>query len=76
MKTLGFIGIDQYGTHYHIKKHPRKELMEQLGSRSASKMYLDAKEGKCKHVGYVIKRCWISVYRICQWKGGELKCNQ
>ena len=68
METLGFMGIDQHGTHYSIEKHPRKELLDYLGFRGASKMYVDLKGGGHRHVGYVIGELWISVYRVCPWK--------
>lgn len=67
---LGYIGIDQYGHHYHIEKHPRKELLEQLGRQHANKMYCDLKGGGVRHKGYVIAGLWIDVYRICRWKEG------
>ena len=65
---LGYLGIDQYGNHYKIDKHPRKELLEELGRKHARKMYVDLKQGGSRHVGYVIAGHWIEVYRICQWK--------
>jgi hypothetical protein len=65
---LGYIGIDQYGHHYTIEKHPRKELLEQLGSTHADKMYVDTKAGLTKHKGYIISGLWISVYAIHEWK--------
>jgi len=68
MKQLGYIGIDQYGNHYSIEKHPRKELIEQIGINHAAKMYVDTKSGKTKEVGYVIGPHWVNVYRICEWK--------
>ena len=68
MKTLGFIGIDQRGEHYPIKKHPRKELLEQLGRKHARKMHVDLKDGGYRHIGYVIGDLWINVYRIGLWK--------
>lgn len=55
-----FIGIDQYGGKYYIKKHPRKELLEQLNATKAYKMYID--DGV--HIGYVIKGLWISIYKL------------
>lgn len=55
-----FIGIDQYGGKYYIKKHPRKELLEQLYATKADKMYID--DGV--HIGYVIKGLWISIYKL------------
>jgi hypothetical protein len=68
---LGYIGIDNYGNHYTIKKYPRKELLEQLGYRGCNKMYVDTKNGKTKHVGYVIGNHWINVYEIHEWKEGK-----
>jgi len=59
-----YMAIDQYGTTYHGLKHPRKELMERLGYRSASRMYVENKEGKTFHVGYVIGQHWLTVYRV------------
>ena len=70
-KQLGFLGEDQYGNTYTIEKHPRKELMEQLGSKSASKMYVDTIDGKVRHCGYVIGGYWVNVYRVCEWKVAE-----
>ena len=32
---LGYLGIDQYGTHYTIQKYLRKELLEQLYRKHA-----------------------------------------
>jgi len=67
-KQLGFLGIDQHGQYYTIDKYPRKELLEQLYSKHADKMYCDTKDGKIKHVGYIIKGYWINVYKVYQWK--------
>ena len=68
MKHIGLIGFDQYGNVYYIKKYPRKELMEQLNYKSANKMYVDTKDGKVKHKGYVVGHYWIEIYNICEWK--------
>lgn len=67
-KQLGFMGIDQYGQHYKINKHPRKELLEQLGRQHASKMYVDTVSGKVRHAGYIIAGLWIDIYRVCEWR--------
>ena len=72
-----YIGIDQYGSLYSIKEHPRKELLEQLGRKRASIMYVDLISGGARKAGYVIGRYWISVYeRGYQWnsQGRELHC--
>lgn len=67
-KVVGYIGIDQYNNHYHIKHHPRKELLEQLGATHADKMYVDLKGGGSREKGYVISGLWISVYTISNWR--------
>jgi hypothetical protein len=59
------MGIDQYGTTYHnLGQFPRKELLNRLGRRRASKMYVDRKNGTPAHVGYVIGSLWITLYTI------------
>lgn len=68
---LGYIGIDQYGQHYHLTEHPRKELLEQLGASRAANMYADTTGGKVKHKGYVISGHWIDVYAIHEWKPAQ-----
>lgn len=65
---LGYLGIDQYGYRYKINEHPRKELLEQLGSTHAAKMYVDLKSGGSRHAGYVIAGLWIDVYEVHSWK--------
>ena len=65
---LGYIGIDQYGQYYPLKTaHPRKELMERIGTSHADKMYVDTKDGATKHIGYIMGRFWIAVYEIHEW---------
>ena len=65
---VGYLGIDQYGQHYTIKKHPRKELLNRLGRTKASNLYCDTKSGGIRHVGYVIADLWIEIFKIHQWK--------
>ncbi len=64
---LGYIGIDQHGQHFTIDKHPRKELLEQLGRCHAAKMYVDRKDGSVRHVGYIIAGLWINVHEVHTW---------
>jgi len=73
-----FIGIDNNNHIYWIKKHPRKELLEQLAPYSKSSvnlMYHDASNGK--PIGYVIgqghgyESNWIQVFKINEWKAKE-----
>jgi len=63
---LGYMAIDErHGDTYHLKTmHPRKELMERLGYKSARKMFTDTKSGDTKHVGYVIGPHWCQVYEV------------
>lgn len=68
--SLAYLGVDQTGTCYLINKYPRKELMEQLGYKSASKMYTEQKGEESKHTGYVIGSHWIKVFRISDWERG------
>jgi len=65
---IGYLGLDQYGQKYVLKKHPRKELLEQLGASNASKMYRDTKNGDSKHYGYVIQGLWIEILEVHSWK--------
>ncbi len=58
-----FLGIDQSGNHYRIARFPRKELMEQMGYKSAAKMYRDV-NNQVIHTGYVIGPYWITVYGL------------
>jgi len=64
---VGYIGIDQYGTHYNMEKYPRKELLEYLGYKHCQKMYCDLKTGGSRHIGYVIGGHWIEVLEVHDW---------
>ena len=68
MNIQGYIGIDQYNNHYHIKKYPRKELLKLLGYKSSQKMYIDTSSCETKHIGYVIGGLWINVFAISDFK--------
>jgi hypothetical protein len=68
MAKLGYLGIDQYGTHYVLKEHPRKELMEQIGCKHVDKMFVDLKSGGSREKGYVIAGHWIDIYEVHPWK--------
>lgn len=59
-----YMGIDQYGNTYHGLRHPRKDLLERLGRKRASKMYVDKLDGSSIHIGYVIAGHWITVYKV------------
>ena len=68
MNQLGFLGIDQYGTNYNIKKYPRKELIEKIGRSNVSIMYTEDKTGNSKKIGYVVGQFWITLYRIYSYE--------
>ena len=63
-----FMAVDQFGQTFHGLEHPRKDLLERLGRRHADKMYQDTTDGKTRHVGYIINKQWLTVYRVVQWK--------
>jgi hypothetical protein len=63
-----FMAIDQYGQTYHGLNHPRKDLLSQLGRRHATKMYIDHKDGKTFHVGYVIGGLWLTLYSVAPFE--------
>ena len=58
-----YMGHDQYGNYYILNDHPRKELMEQLGSSHVDKMYIQRGD-EIVHVGYVIAGHWVTVFGI------------
>jgi len=59
------MGIDQHGQHYdNLGKYPRTELLSRLGYKSASKQYVDKKDGASVHSGYIIGGLWITLYKV------------
>jgi hypothetical protein len=64
----GYVAIDQYGHTLPIRRHPRKELCEQLGAKTAHRLYWDRPDGSAEHVGYVIGGLWLRVYRLAPFK--------
>ena len=68
---MNFMAVDQYGQTYHGLKNPRKDLLERLGRAHADKIYTDKKGGGTFHIGYVIGRLWLTIYRVGPWKEEE-----
>ena len=70
---LGYMAVSNHGNTIHLgdTKHPRKTLLEKLGYKSASKMFVDDKDGKPKHIGYVIGGEWFQIYEVHEWIGGD-----
>jgi len=68
-REMAFMAIDQWGNTHHDLKHPRKDLMEFAGVKSASKMYVDTKDGKSHHVGYVVGKFQFRLYEVTPFRG-------
>lgn len=67
---LGYLARGSNGTELHLvdpEKHPRAQLMEKLDSHHADKMYVDDKEGNPKHVGYIVREEWFTIYEVHEW---------
>jgi hypothetical protein len=72
MANESLMAIDQYGQTYHgIGPHPRKRLLEILGAKHADKMYVDGKDGKAIHIGYIIRGLWLTIYKVEPWNGNN-----
>ncbi len=52
--------IDQYGNRFHART--LHELREKVGGGKISKMYVDGKDGKTYHVGYVVGKHWLNAF--------------
>ena len=62
---MTYMGVDQYGDTWHdLGQHPRKELLNRLNRKHASKMYVDKLNGPPVHIGWVIAGRWITVYKV------------
>ena len=60
------LAVDQYGQKYLLRGlHPRKELIEKIGARSAQKMY---RENPDRHVGYIVQGQWLELFECRPWK--------
>lgn len=51
--------IDQYGSHHWARTV--KELRQTIGG-TVSKMYVDKKDGRTVHCGYVVGSLWCTAY--------------
>jgi len=68
MPAENTIAIDQYGQTYHsLGCHPRKALLQIFGLTKCNKMYIDTKDGKPRHIGYIMAGLWLSIYTIKRW---------
>lgn len=63
MKTS--MAIDQYGNTLHdLGPYPRKGLLIRLSAKHADKVYVDRKDGKSIHIGYIIQGRWFTIYYV------------
>ena len=63
--SVKYLAISQYGNkHFLYTDHPRKELIDKAGGRSARKMYVDDKEGNAHHIGYIVAGEWWTLYVV------------
>jgi hypothetical protein len=55
--------LDQWGNRWWAKTV--KELREQIGMGGSrvSKMYVDKKDGRSVHIGYVVGQHWLTAYQ-------------
>lgn len=69
---MNYIAIDQYGHIYRLppmeKDCPRKALCEFFGTESAKKMYVDGKDEKPYHIGYIIGNRWLTLYQLVPFR--------
>jgi hypothetical protein len=66
------MAIDQNGHAFHdLGPHPRQALCARLGRRHADKMYIDGKDGKTYHIGYIIGGLWLTLYEVRPWRRSE-----
>ncbi len=55
--------VDQYGSRFWAKTVKELRGMIGMGGSRLSKMYVDKKDGRTVHVGYVIGQHWLTAYQ-------------
>ena len=68
---LKYIALDcQSNDTIHLfTDHPRKELLDRQGKKSAARMYINSKDGsKTFHIGWIIGGRWFEVYSVCHMR--------
>lgn len=64
------MAIDQHGTTLHgLGPHPRKGLLERLDRKHADRIYVDKRDGRSVHVGWIVAGQWWTVYRVERMEG-------
>lgn len=70
-----------------ITKHPRKELLQALGAKRASRIYEDRTVKppltvnknvfqQAIHTGYIINGRWFKLYHLIEWTGIKSKVSK
>ena len=68
---LGYLAVGQYRTIEltDARKHPRGQLLRELGISSARNVYIDGNDGKPQHIGYIAAGEWWTIYEVSEWQG-------
>ena len=53
--------VNQYGERWYAKSV--RELHRKVGGARPSKMYVDLKDGRTVHIGYVVGAHWCTAYQ-------------
>ena len=64
MARTYYMARDQHGETIHGLVTPRKDLLERLGRKHADKMYVDTKDGRTLHIGYIVGHQWFTIYKV------------
>lgn len=54
--------IDQYGSMFWARTVAELRKQIGMGGSRVSKMYVDKKDGRTVHIGYVIGEHWLTAY--------------
>lgn len=71
---VGYLAMGHRGRKIALTdpdKHPRGQLLERLGGRSARKVYIEMPDGSSLHIGYEVRGEWFTIYELYSWKGGK-----
>jgi hypothetical protein len=62
-----YMATGHLGTVHHGLKHPRKDLLERCGRKSAQRIFRDGKNGEPIPVGYVVAGEWFEIFEVSPW---------
>lgn len=54
--------IDQYGNHFWAQSVINLRKQIGLGGSRVAKMYVDKKDGRTMHCGYIVGKHWLTAY--------------